>query len=201
MCHFNLAYPAPDLLYPPPPPQSCTEPVFVNLFRSPGIDSQPGEIDSWAPKRLQIRSLYTVAYFHRTFFKIYFVLIIIALICASKKQICILCIFLGKQVAICRQKCLYFLYTPSSILLVSRNCTLLYSTYVEEITKCISAVPTFYLRMRLHFYFSFSLLQCLPSMTVLLYALFYEKIQYEVGYNDFYQFWELELECTCIMHI
>jgi hypothetical protein len=27
---------------------SCSEPVFVNLFRSPGIDSQPGGIDSWA---------------------------------------------------------------------------------------------------------------------------------------------------------
>jgi hypothetical protein len=25
------------------------EPVYVNLLRSPGIDSQPGGIDSWAP--------------------------------------------------------------------------------------------------------------------------------------------------------
>jgi hypothetical protein len=25
------------------------EPVFLNLLRSPGIDSQPGGIDSWAP--------------------------------------------------------------------------------------------------------------------------------------------------------
>jgi hypothetical protein len=27
-----------------------TEPELVNLLRSPGIDSQPGGIDSWAPK-------------------------------------------------------------------------------------------------------------------------------------------------------
>ncbi len=26
-----------------------TEPLFVNLLKSPGIDSQPGGIDSWAP--------------------------------------------------------------------------------------------------------------------------------------------------------
>jgi hypothetical protein len=31
-----------------------TEPEFVNLLMSPGIDSQPVEIDSWAPQRLQI---------------------------------------------------------------------------------------------------------------------------------------------------
>ncbi len=28
------------------------EPVFGNLLRSPGIDSQPGGIDSWAPTTL-----------------------------------------------------------------------------------------------------------------------------------------------------
>jgi hypothetical protein len=28
---------------------SSTEPVFLNLLGSPGIDSQPGGIDSWAP--------------------------------------------------------------------------------------------------------------------------------------------------------
>ncbi len=27
----------------------CSEPIFVNLLRSQGIDSQPGRIDSWAP--------------------------------------------------------------------------------------------------------------------------------------------------------
>ncbi len=27
---------------------SFTEPEFLNLFRSRGIDSQPGDIDSWA---------------------------------------------------------------------------------------------------------------------------------------------------------
>ncbi len=37
------------------------EPVFVNLFRGPGIDSHPGGIDSsepipGLPKRLQIRA-------------------------------------------------------------------------------------------------------------------------------------------------
>jgi hypothetical protein len=25
------------------------EPIFVNLLRRPGVDSQPGGIDSWAP--------------------------------------------------------------------------------------------------------------------------------------------------------
>ncbi len=33
----------------PHPPKNATEPVFVNLLRSPGIDSQPGGIDSRAP--------------------------------------------------------------------------------------------------------------------------------------------------------
>ncbi len=31
---------------------SFAEPVFVNLFRSPGIDSQPARIDSWDPETL-----------------------------------------------------------------------------------------------------------------------------------------------------
>jgi hypothetical protein len=40
---------------------AITEPVFVNLLRSPGIDTQPGGIDSSEPipglhKRLQIRA-------------------------------------------------------------------------------------------------------------------------------------------------
>ncbi len=37
---------------------NTTEPVFVNLLKSSGIDSEPGEIDSSIPrvlKRLQIR--------------------------------------------------------------------------------------------------------------------------------------------------
>ncbi len=33
-----------------------TEPEFVNLFMSLGIDSQLVGIDSWAPQRLQIRA-------------------------------------------------------------------------------------------------------------------------------------------------
>jgi hypothetical protein len=33
------------------------EPVIVNLLRSTGIDSQSDGIDSWAPQRLQIRTL------------------------------------------------------------------------------------------------------------------------------------------------
>ncbi len=36
-----------------------TEPVFLNLLRSPGIDSQPDGIDSWLLKHLQIRALDT----------------------------------------------------------------------------------------------------------------------------------------------
>jgi hypothetical protein len=30
-------------------PRIDSEPVFVYLLRSSGIDPQPGEIDSWAP--------------------------------------------------------------------------------------------------------------------------------------------------------
>jgi hypothetical protein len=38
-----------------------SETVFVNLLRSPGIDSQPGGIDSWAPQMIIIRALATYA--------------------------------------------------------------------------------------------------------------------------------------------
>jgi hypothetical protein len=47
---------------------ALSEPVFVNLLRSPEIDSQPGGINYWVLKGLQIQALMKVILLKKLFY-------------------------------------------------------------------------------------------------------------------------------------
>jgi hypothetical protein len=52
---------------PDPDPQHCTEPKFVNLLRSPGIDSDSLESIPGLLKHLQIRAQSVLLYLNQAF--------------------------------------------------------------------------------------------------------------------------------------
>ncbi len=119
---------------------------------------------------------------------------------APQKSKCEIYVFILGNTSQFVDKNVYISYIPLAVFTttVSRNWILSYCTYVEEITKCIPAVPTLtyvwdYTFTSVLVFKAASVPHCLPSMTVLLHAPYMKKKLLKVGYSGFNVLWVLEL--------